>query len=262
MPMQPEFSSTSVDGHVLTVTFDRPEQRNALHTAANQELGAIFDEFERNPDLWVAIVTGAGDEAFCAGTDVEATWTKGSLPGSASGFAGLATRHRRKKPVIAAVEGLALGAGFEAALACDIIVAGESSSFGLTQPRSGKAALCGGIQRLVEELGPKRAHALLLTARRISAREAAAIGIVAEVVPDGEALAAARRWAGEIAECSPTALAATKAIVQSLDGHTLEHSMRDMRHLPEVRSLLSGEDAAEGQLALAENRKPAWANPD
>jgi enoyl-CoA hydratase/carnithine racemase len=256
--MQPEFSTVSMNGHVLTVTFNRPEKHNALHRAANQELGEIFDDFENDPNLWVAIVTGSGEEAFSTGSDTLYAEARDSPSGVKAGFAGIVARHRRKKPLIAAVNGLALAAGFEVALACDIIVASESASFGLIQPRMGSAALCGGIQRLVDELGPKRAHALLLTGRRISAREAAAIGIVAEVAPDGEVMAAAQRWAAEIVECSPTAIAATKAVIQSLDGHTLEHSMRDMRHLPEVRSLLNGPDSAEGRNALAQGRRPAW----
>jgi enoyl-CoA hydratase/carnithine racemase len=163
--------------------------------------------------------------------------------------------------VIAAVNGMAMGGGFETALASDIIVAADTASFGLTEPRVGLAALGGGIQRVVEELGPKRAHMLLLTGRKISAQEALSMGIVAEVVPAGDLMAAARRWAEEIMECSPASIAATKAVVQSLDGHSVEHSMNDMFHLPEVRALLTGPDAREGPRAFAEKRKPCWTNP-
>jgi enoyl-CoA hydratase/carnithine racemase len=221
----------------------------------------VFDAFERDPEVWIAIVTGAGDKAFSAGADLVTAPTKDLPPVPESGFAGLVSRFNRRKPIIAAVNGIAVGGGFETALACDVIIAADSASFGLTEPRVGLAALGGGIQRVVEELGPKRAHALLLTAKRISAQEAAAMGIVAEVVPASELMAAARRWAEEILECSPASIAATKAVVQSLDGHSVEHSMKDMFHLPEVRSLLSGPDAREGPRAFAEKRKPNWANP-
>ena len=262
MPLtQTEFCTVAIDGHVMTVTLNRPERRNALHADASHELGAVFDAFEADPDLWIAIVTGAGDKAFCAGADLVTAPTAGKPPVPESGFAGLVARFNRRKPVIAAVNGMAMGGGFEAALASDIIVAAETATFGLTEPRVGLAALGGGIQRVVEELGPKRAHALLLTGRKITAQDAQAMGIVAEVVPADQLLAAARRWADEIMECSPASIAATKAVVQSLDGHSVQHSMQDMFHLPEVRSLLTGPDAREGPKAFAEKRKPNWANP-
>jgi len=258
--MDYEFSSVTTDGHVMTVTLNRPERRNALHADANHELGAIFDRFESDPALRIAILTGAGDKAFCAGADLVTAMKEGQTPVPETGFAGLVSRFDRRKPIIAAVNGMAMGGGFEAALACDIIIAADHASFGLTEPRVGLAALGGGIQRVVEELGPKRAHVLLLTAKRISAEEAAAMGLVAEFVPGAELLAAARRWAETILECSPASIAATKAIVRSLAGSSVEQSMRGMFDLPEVRSLLSGPDAREGPRAFAEKRKPNWAD--
>lgn len=259
--METHFSEVSVDGHVLTVTLNRPERRNALHADANHELGEIFDAFERDPVLRVAILTGAGDKAFCAGADLVSVSQGGRSAVPQSGFAGLIARFDRRKPIIAAVNGMAMGGGFEAALACDIIVAAESAQFGLTEPRVGLAALGGGIQRVVEELGPKRAHALLLTGRKIGARDAAAMGMVAEVVPPEDLMAAARRWADEILECSPASIAATKAVIQALDGQGVAQSIKDMFGLPEVRSLLTGPDAREGPKAFAEKRKPVWTDP-
>lgn len=256
-----EFCTLSIDGHILTVKIDRPDRRNALHAEANHELGAVFDAFERNASLRLAIITGAGDKAFCAGADLVTAPAAGKPPVPETGFAGLVSRFNRRKPIIAAVNGMAMGGGFETALACDIIVAADHAQFGLTEPRVGLAALGGGIQRVVEELGPKRAHMLLLTARKISVQEALAMGFVAEVVPATELMAAARRWADEILECSPASIAATKAVVQSLDGHSVEHSMKDMFHLPEVRSLLTGPDMREGIQAFAEKRKPNWTTP-
>jgi enoyl-CoA hydratase/carnithine racemase len=256
-----QHSIVEVDGRVMTVTMNRPDLRNALHADASHELGRIFDEFERNPEVWIAILTGAGDQAFSAGADLRTPAAKDQPQVPASGFAGLVWRFGRRKPVIAAVNGSAMGGGFEAALACDIIVAAEHAQFGLTEPRVGLAALGGGIQRIVQELGPKRAHALLLTARRISAVEAQAMGLVAEVVPGGELMNAARRLADEILQCSPASVQATKAVIQSYVNLGLEASNKGMFALPEVRALLTGPDAREGPKAFAEKRPPQWANP-
>ena len=253
--------SVSVDAHIMTVTINRPERRNALHADASHELGAIFDAFESDPQLWIAILSGTGDKAFCAGADLVTASSGDKPPVPETGFAGLVSRFDRRKPVIAAVNGMAMGGGFETALACDIIVAADTASFGLTEPRVGLAALGGGIQRIVEELGPKRAHALLLTGRKITAQEAHTMGLVAEVVAGDQLMATARRWAEEIMECSPASIAATKAVIQSVDGNSVQQSIKDMFQLPEVRSLLTGPDAREGPKAFAEKRKPNWADP-
>jgi enoyl-CoA hydratase/carnithine racemase len=259
--MNTQFCTVERDGHLLTITLNRPDQRNALHAEASHELGAVFDAFEADPGARIAILTGAGDKAFSAGADLRTPPTAGLPPVPPTGFAGLVWRYDRRKPVIAAVNGSAMGGGFEAALASDIIIAADHAQFGLTEPRVGLAALGGGIQRIVEELGPKRAHALLLTARKISAREAAALGIVAEVVPAADLLACARRWAEEILEASPASIRATKAVIQNYLDVGLEASNRGMFELPEVRELLRGPDAREGPKAFAEKRKPMWADP-
>jgi enoyl-CoA hydratase/carnithine racemase len=262
--MQTEFCSVETDGRLMVVTLRRPERRNALNAPANHELGAVFDHFEATPDLWIAIVTGEGEQAFCAGADLrDGTATGGGAmrPTPESGFGGLTSRFERRKPVIAAVNGAAMGGGFELALACDIIVAAERAKFGLTEPRVGLAALGGGIQRLVREVGLKRANGLLLTGRQISARDALALGAINEVVPDGELMAAARRWADEILLCSPASIAATKAVANALDGQSVEASIRSMFELPAVSGLLRGPDAREGPKAFAERRAPQWSNP-
>jgi enoyl-CoA hydratase/carnithine racemase len=259
--MHTDHCTVDLTGHVLTVTINRPDRRNALHADASHELGAVFDDFERDPAAWVAILTGAGEQAFCAGADLRATADRSRPPVPASGFAGLVARFGRRKPIIAAVNGSAMGGGFEAALACDVIVAADHASFGLTEPRIGLAALGGGIQRLTLELGSKRAAALLLTARKITAREAQSLGLVAELTPMDQLLATARRWAEEIMQCSPASIAATKAVIQSLDGRGLQASMAGMFALPEVKALLTGPDAREGVKAFGEKRAPVWANP-
>jgi enoyl-CoA hydratase/carnithine racemase len=265
--METQFCKVEIDGHVMTVTIDRPDMRNALHGDANFELGEIFDRFEDDPSLWVAILTGAGERAFSAGADLRTPFDKADprafrgMPVPETGFAGLVWRFNRRKPVIAAVNGFALGGGFEAALACDVIVAAQSASFGLTEPKVGLAALGGGIQRIVQELGPKRAHAMLLTARKVPAAQALEWGMVAEVVPDAELLGCARRWADEIVACSPASIIATKAVMQSYYDHGMEASNGEMFGLPEVRAMFAGPDVREGGKALFEKRPPVWAGP-
>lgn len=265
--METQFCTVATDGPVMTVTINRPDMRNALHGEANFELADVFDRFEADPQLWVAILTGAGDKAFSAGADLRTPFDKddprafNGMPVAETGFAGLVWRFNRRKPVIAAINGFAMGGGFEAALACDVIVAAESASFGLTEPKVGLAALGGGIQRIVQELGPKRAHAMLLTARKVSAAQAHEWGMVAEVVPDADLLACARRWADEIIACSPASIIATKAVMQSYYDLGMEASNREMFALPEVRAMLMGPDAREGGKALFEKRAPVWSDP-
>lgn len=247
------------DGEVLVVTIDRQERRNALDSDGNHELGEVFDEFEADPRFRVAIVTGAGDKAFSAGADLRQNVRDSAKPPvPASGFAGMTTRFGRVKPVIAAVNGAAMGGGFELALACDLIVAAGHATFGLTEPRVGLAALGGGVQRLVRELGPKRAHGLLLTARKITAAEALGLGLVNEVVPIEELMAAAHRWAADIVACSPMSIRATKAMAEAVDGRSVQESLAAMFDMPSVKALLTGPDAAEGPRAFAEKRAPRW----
>ncbi len=256
------FCRTQIDGRILTVTIQREEVRNALSQDASWELGAVFDAFDANPDLWIAIVTGSGDKAFCAGADLKGGMDRSRPSVPPTGFGGMVARFDRLKPVIAAVNGQAMGGGFELALACDVVVAADTATFGLTEPRVGLAALGGGIQRLIREIGSKRAMAMLLTARKITAQQALDLGLVNEIVPAGDVLAAARRWAEEMLQCSPNSLIATKAVANALDGRSIAASMGDMFEIPEVRRLLTGPDAREGPKAFAEKRTPVWSNPE
>jgi enoyl-CoA hydratase/carnithine racemase len=258
MTMDYQHCRVEVDGSILTITIDRPDHRNALHSDASHELHSVFDRFEQEADLRVAILTGSGDKAFCAGADLRSGMPKDRPVVPETGFAGLIARFDRRKPIIAAVNGFAMGGGFEAALACDIIIAADHATFGLTEPRVGLAALGGGIQRLIAEVGRKRADSLLLTGRKMTASDAANMGLVAEIVPAAYLLAAARRWAEEIMLCSPASIAATKAVARSMEGSSMEDSIKMMLDLPEVRSLLTGPDAREGVQAFAEKRKPNW----
>lgn len=245
------------DEHISTITIDRPEVMNALHPMANSELASVFDEFCEDDDQWVAIITGAGERAFSAGNDLKFQAAGGKLGAAPKGFGGLTGRYDNVKPVIAAVNGVAMGGGFEIALACDLIVASENAVFALPEPRVGLAALGGGMQRLPQQIGLKHAMGMLLTGRRVSAREGAELGFVNEVVPPGELMAAARRWAGQIAECAPLSVRATKqCAMASLEGGSIAEQMS--RRYDQLYAMLKSEDFVEGPRAFAEKRAPKW----
>jgi enoyl-CoA hydratase/carnithine racemase len=253
-----EFITYEKDGRVVTITINRPEVRNALHPPANRELSAAFDAFAADDDAWVAIVTGAGDKAFSAGNDLKysAQHGMGDMEMGKGGFGGITARFDLFKPVIAAVNGLALGGGFEVALACDIIVAADSATFGLPEPRVGLAALAGGMQRLPALIPPKIAMGMMLTGKPISAADAHRWGIVNEVVPAAELAAAARRWADTILECSPSSVRATKQVALQSQGEPLDAAMK--KSYPLVGALFGSEDMMEGVMAFAQKRKPDW----
>jgi crotonobetainyl-CoA hydratase len=254
----PDFCRTERDGRVLTVVIDRPDVMNALHPPANAELGQVFDHFAADDELWVAIITGAGERAFSAGNDLKYQAAgSGKVTVAPRGFGGLTGREDLFKPVIAAVNGVAMGGGFEIALACDLIVASENAVFALPEPRVGLAALAGGMQRLPQQIGLKQAMGMLLTGRRVSAAEGLALGFVNEVVPQGELLAAARRWADEIAQCAPLSVRATKqCAMASLAGGSVSENMA--RRYDQLHAMLKSEDFVEGPRAFAEKRPPVW----
>lgn len=253
-----EFSSVERDGHVTTVTIDRPEVMNALHPPASRELAEVFDDFAADPEQWVAIVTGAGDRAFSAGNDLKYQAGGGDMSGRpASGFGGLTARFDLAKPVIAAVNGVAMGGGFELALACDLIVASERAVFALPEPRVGLAALAGGLHRLPRQIPVKQAMGMILTARRVDAAEGDQLGFVNEVVAHGELLDAARRWADQILECSPMSIRASKQAVDQGFEHGGVESALAARY-PAVEDMVRSQDFVEGPLAFAEKRPPSW----
>jgi len=253
-----EFCSAERDGRILTVTIERPEVMNALHPPANAELSDVFDQFVADPDLWVAIITGAGERAFSAGNDLKFTaQSDGKLAGVEKGFGGLTSRFDNPKPVIAAVNGVAMGGGFEIALACDLIVASEKAVFALPEPRVGLAALAGGMHRLPRMIPLKQAMGMLLTGRRVSAEEGRELGFVNEVVAPDALMSAARRWADQILECAPISVRASKqSALEGLDQPTLEQAMHG--HYDQVHALIKSEDFVEGPRAFAEKRPPRW----
>src|SRR5438445_1412186 len=178
-----QYCKVQREGRLTLVTLNRPEVMNALHAPAHVELAEVFDNFASDQDQWVAIVTGAGERAFSAGNDLKVTAAGGArIPAPPSGFGGITSRFDLDKPLIAAVNGIAMGGGFEIALACDVIIAAENAVFALPEPRVGLAALAGGLHRLPREIGTKRALGMILTGRRVSAAEGRELGFVNEVV--------------------------------------------------------------------------------
>lgn len=256
----PEFCKVEDNDGVTVVTINRPEVMNSLHPAANYELESIFKTFESDPSARVAVITGAGDRAFSAGNDLKYTAAGNKLDVPPLGFAGLTANFTRTKPVIAAVNGVALGGGFEIALACDLIIAAENAKFGLPEPRVGLAALAGGLQRLPRQIGVKNALGMILTGRHVPAAEGQLLGFVNDVAPTGEALNRAIEWARTIAANSPQSIRTSLDVVKrSIDVAGIEDALDNSRYAS-IKTLREGHDAVEGPLAFAEKRTPKWAD--
>jgi enoyl-CoA hydratase/carnithine racemase len=257
--MDTEFCTVRTEGRVLIVTINRPDAMNALHPPANHELAAVFDRFQADKEHWVAIITGAGERAFSAGNDLKYQAMGGKMSVPDSGFAGLTSRFDLAKPVIAAVNGVAMGGGFEIALACDLIVAADTAVFALPEPKVGLAALAGGLHRLPRQIGLKQAMGMILTGRRVSAAEGKALGFVNEVVPASGLMDAALRWANAIIENSPMSVRASKeAVLKGLDEASLEGAYRNQMNYPAIRAMFASADLREGPLAFAQKRAPVW----
>jgi len=251
-----EFVRYEKRNHVAVIVMNRPDVMNALHPPAHEELDRCWEDFKADDDCRVAIITGAGDRAFSAGNDLKWTAQHGIPRMPKSGFAGITSRFDLWKPVIAAVNGVALGGGLEIALACDVIVAAEHATLGLPEPRVGLMAAAGGVHRLPRHLPLKVAMGMMLTGKPVTASEAHRIGLVIEVVPAASLMATAERWAGAIAECSPLSVQATKQA--ALQG--LAMPLRDAMFAayPAVDRLWASEDVVEGPRAFAEKRPPQW----
>lgn len=252
-----EYCSVEKEGRLTIVTIQRPEVMNSLHPPGNAELAEVFDDFCNDKDQWVAIITGAGDRAFSAGNDLKYQASGGDRSAQpASGFGGLTSRFDNPKPVIAAVNGIAMGGGFEIALACDLIIAAENAVFALPEPRVGLAALAGGVHRLPREIGMKQAMGMLLTGRRVTPQEGKELGFVNEVVPTGEALNAAKKWAEQILECAPISVRASKQAAYGGMNFGLQEAMAGK--YDQIRALAKSQDFVEGPKAFAEKRAPNW----
>ncbi len=239
---------------VLTITINRPAQKNAVSREVAVQLASVLDLLDNDPTLSVGVLTGAG-ETFSAGMDLKAFATGQTpiLPGR--GFGGL-TQAVVRKPLIAAVEGWALGGGFEMVLACDLIVAAQDAKFGLPEVKRGLIAGEGGVIRLPKRIPYHVALKVLLTGEPISAADAKQYGLVSELTESGAALAGAQELARRIAVNAPLALARVKQVLRETQGlNDTEAFTRQSEH---AAGLLDTEDAHEGALAFAEKRAPVW----
>jgi len=252
-----EFLTVEREEKITTITINRPGVYNALHPPAHFEFDKVFNDFEADPEQWVAIITGAGNKAFSAGNDLKYQAAGGTRERPASGFGGLTQRFNLAKPVIAAVNGFAMGGGFEIALACDLIVASDNAIFALPEPRVGLAALAGGLHRLPRIIPQKQALGMILSGRRVTAKEGKELGFVNEVTSQEDLMPASKRWAEMILECSPMSVRASKqAVYQGLDKSTLKDAINS--DYPAVEALYKSADFIEGPKAFSEKRTPRW----
>jgi len=251
---------------VLEIVLDHPKV-NAINLEISQRLGAAFVELRDDPELSVGIVTGAGDRIFSAGWDLKAVnegemqfdnwWEDDYGPG---GFAGLTELWDLNKPVIAALNGIVIGGGFELALACDLMIAADHVTFSLPELPLGMVPDAGAIQRLARRLPYNKALEMLLLGQRMPAAEAASYGLVSKVVPMDQLMETARAWAVQLASVAPLALQSVKEVLRAIEGDTIEEAFQTMRSgdLPTYRQLLKSEDSQEGVAAYVEKRKPEF----
>ena len=242
---------------VARVTLNRPERMNAIDARAEAALDEIWTAIERDPGVRCVVLTGTG-RAFCAGADIKESGPEGLAYWAGTGdhgFGGIALGGRLSVPVIARVNGLALGGGFEMVLGCDLVVAVESASFGFPEARVGRLPVDGRV--VLPRLVPRAlAMGLLVTGRRISAAEAMGWGLVNQVVPSEELDAAVDGWVEDILACAPLSVAAIKRSVHDT-AHLTVSEARNVR-LPSLAAALESRDADEGVLAFREKRPPVW----
>lgn len=249
--------------HVLILTINRPEARNAVNAAVHVGLGVGLEEAENDPEIRAVIVTGAGDQAFCAGADLKAVARGERLEPAdkaqrAWGFAGF-VQHPISKPIIAAVNGFALGGGTELALASDIVIAVEKAQFGLPEVKRGIIAAAGGAFRIAQQLPTKIAMEMLLTGEPISAQRALELGLANRVVPFDQLMETALDMAGRIAVNAPLAVQASKRIAMGIaDGRIASDDAFWEANRRETRIVFQSEDSREGPRAFAEKRQPVW----
>ncbi len=244
---------------VARIVIDRPERLNAIDAAAEAELEAIWQELERRTDVSCAVLTGAGEKSFCAGADMKGDGASGLeywAQARPNGFGGIAFRRTLDIPLVARVNGYALGGGFEMVLGCDIVVASEKAQFGLPEGRVGRMPLDGGMVLLQRKIPHNLAMGVMLSGRRFSAAEMAAYGIVNEVAAPDQLDAAVERWVRDIVACAPLSLRAIKQTVNRT-GHLSPAEAQALR-TPALVAALQSEDGKEGVLAFNEKRAPVW----
>lgn len=263
--MASEYIVTAAKDGVLTVTLNRPAKMNSLTPEMHAALQEAFDAFAADDGLHVAVVTGAGDRAFCAGSDLSG-FDASTLDGKpennrypVNGYGGLAERYDLDKPVIAMVGGVCLGGGFELALSCDMIVASDKAVFGLPEPKVGLIAIGGGIHRLVRQVGLKQAMGPLLTGRNIPAEEGQRMGFISELVSHDDLQGAVDTICAQIIANAPLAVQLTKELAMwGLDRTLAEANATQVAH-PSFERWRHSEDAANGPKAFTAKRPQEWA---
>ncbi len=249
-----------VRDHVARVTLDRPGALNAVDRATEAELHRIWTAIEADREVRAVVLTGAGERAFCTGADLKDSGNKTGLEYWATprpgGFGGIALRETLDVPVIARVNGFALGGGFEMVLGCDIVVACDEASFGLPEARVGRLPLDGGMTLLQRQIPFRPAMGILLTGRRVAARDALMLGIVNEVVARAELDAAVERWVADVLACAPLSVRAIKQVVRRAAHMTAVEAQA--ARLPALVEALVSEDSEEGVRAFREKRPPQW----
>lgn len=254
-------------GRVLEIKMNRPKV-NAIDIPMSQALGAAFAELRDDPYLWVGILTAEGDRIFSAGWDLKAlnsgemqldNWWESADYGD-GGFAGLTENWNLNKPVIAALNGLVIGGGFEVALGCDLLIAADHVEFGLPEMPLGIVPDAGALQRLPRRIPHNIAMEMLLLGRRMTAQNAAHYGLVNKVVPKENLMEAAREWADDIANSAPLAMQSVKEVLRTIECQPLETAFEKMRgeNLETYRKMLKSEDSAEGVAAFVEKRAPKF----
>ena len=260
--MSYEFIDVTAERGITRIVLNRPQVLNAINQQMHDELQHVFDVFAADDDARVAVISGAGDRAFSAGSDLKAIAAAGKpnvYP--RSGYAGLIERFDLDKPVIAAVDGVAAGGGFEVALACDILIATTRSRFGLPEPKVGAVALGGGMHRLARQIGLKQAMGLILSADLVNAERGMQMGFITELVEPENLAGCVDRWCESILKCAPLALSASKqSVMRGLDEPGLEAAMRAQESYPAFASWKNSADRHEGAAAFAEKRAPNWQN--
>lgn len=242
---------------IAYITINRPEVMNALHAPAHWELYEAFCDFRDDPESWIAILTGGGDRAFCAGNDLKFTASGGarSLAQPPGGFGGITRNFECWKPIIAAINGYTLGGGLEIALACDILIAADHARFGVPEPHVGMECDTA-LRRLPRQIPLKIAMGLIMTGKQIDAREAYRIGLVNEVVPLKELMPCTEHWAAEILKGAPVSIRGSKQAATLSRDIPLQQALNTP--YPLISELRNSEDYIEGPKAFAEKRPPQW----
>ena len=255
-----QYIDVTCSDHVTRIVLNRPEVLNAINQQMHDELQRAFDTFAADDSQYLAVISGAGERAFSAGSDLKAIAAAGKpnvYP--ASGYAGLIKRYDLDKPIIAAVDGVAVGGGFEVALACDILIATRRSRFGLPEPMVGAIALGGGIHRLARQVGLKHAMGLVLSADIIDAEKGHAMGFITELVSNDNLDSATERWCERILRCAPLATRASKqTLARGLDEASLEDALAQQSSYAAFAAWEHSADRQEGARAFAEKRAPEW----